>query len=76
MKNMQTTTIECDNCKHDLSSGEMHPEFMLVLSSQRVPDLGLTPYDLLAIKPLDYDHHFCDTNCLGAWVEKKKANAI
>lgn len=72
---MITTIIECDNCKRDLSSATNHPEYMLVLNAQRVPDDGSTPLDLLAIKPIDEEHQFCDMNCLGSWIVKRKHNA-
>lgn len=72
---MKTTTVECDNCKRDLSNGEAHPEYMLVLNAQRVPDDGNTPFDLLAIKPLEDEHHFCDTECLTSWLVKRKQYA-
>lgn len=72
---MKTTTIECNNCKRDLTEAESHPEYMLVLNAQRVPDDGHTPFDLLAIKPLDDEHHFCDMDCLISWSSKTKLYA-
>lgn len=72
---MRDEKVVCDNCGRDLAYTDNAYAYRVLLTDEEIPrserarrsgivtDMHLPP-------AFDRDHHFCDRDCLSAWVQK------
>jgi hypothetical protein len=65
-----TEIYECDQCYQDISTGR-YWRFVLSSLGVRVVRADSAEAEITQEKPLNRDHHFCDSKCLSEWLRKR-----
>ena len=70
MTEIRQITCDAEDCGQDLTTSTNHEDWLIRLSSERIPPVGGVATMMVGVPAFSEPLHFCGWKCFEVWVRK------